>query len=141
MSAAQWGTAHAERWDKVDEARTVSTATGTATGTATTTTKATAQALEAMTEAWASVEAARQHAYEYHRHAGLSDAHLLHAVALLRSDGHHDLADSVCRHLVGKGIGGHEGRWTFQLDENHDDDFARTLQALEEQVRSRSQAG
>jgi len=100
---------------------------------------ATSAALTEMSEAWRSIEAARGHAYEYHRHAGLGDAHLVRSVALLRQAGHHDLADAVCRHLVGHGVA--EGRWTFQTDEDHDDEFSRTLMTLEEQVRVRGQAG
>jgi hypothetical protein len=87
---------------------------------------ATSEALTAMTEAWRSIEAARAHAHELHRHAGLGDAHLVRAVALLRTAGHHDLADAVCHHLVGHGV----------LEEP-DDDFVRTLMTLEEQVRAR----
>jgi len=96
---------------------------------------ATGEALAEMTEAWRSIEAARGHAYEFHRHAGLGDAHLVRAVALLRTAGHHDLADAVCHHLVGHGVA--EDRWSFQVVEEHDDDFERTLMTLEEQVRGR----
>jgi hypothetical protein len=96
---------------------------------------ATNEALEEMSEAWRSIEAARGHAYEFHRHAGQGDAHLVRAVALLRTAGHHDLADAVCRHLVGHGVA--EDRWSFQVVEEDDDHFARTLMTLEEQVRDR----
>ena len=97
---------------------------------------ATSEALAEMTEAWRSIEAARGHAYEFHRHAGLGDAHLVRAVALLRTGGHHDIADAVCHHLVGHGVA--EDRWSFQVVEEHDDDFVRTLMTLEEQVRDRT---
>ena len=100
---------------------------------------ATSDALAEMTEAWRSIQAARGHAYEFHRHAGLGDGHLVRAVALLRTAGHHDLADAVCHHLVGHGVA--EDRWSSQVVEEHDDDFVRTLMMLEEQVRGRTTSG
>jgi hypothetical protein len=96
----------------------------------------TGEALVEMAEAWRAVEAARAHAYEYHQHAGLGDAHLVRAVGLLRKDGHHDIADAICRHLLGHGVA--EDRWTLQVQETQDDAFARTLMTLEEQVRERT---
>ena len=97
---------------------------------------ATSEALAQMMEAWTSIETARGHAYAFHRHAGRGDAHLVRAVALLRTAGHHDLADAVSHHLVGHGVA--EDRWSFQVVEEHDDEFVRMLMTLEEQVRSRS---
>jgi hypothetical protein len=99
---------------------------------------ATREALAEMTEASRSLEAARRHAYEYHRHAGSGDAHLVRAVALLRREGHHDLADTMCKRLIGHGVA--EDRWAFQVIEE-DDEYFRTLMAIEEQVRSRSHGG
>jgi hypothetical protein len=89
-----------------------------------------------MTDAWRSIEAARRHARDFHRDAGLGDAHLVRAVALLRAAGHHDLADAVCHHLVGHGVA--EDRGSFQGVDEHDDEFVRTLTTLEERVRDRS---
>ena len=97
--------------------------------------RATREALAEMTEAWRAIEAARRHAYEYHRHAGSGDAHLVRAVGLLRRDGHHDLADTMCKRLIGHGLAA--DRWAFQVMEE-DDEFFRTLMTLEEQARSRS---
>ena len=101
--------------------------------------RATAEALTALSEAWRSIEAARGHLYEFHHHAGAGDAYLVRAVTLLRTAGHHDLADAICHHLLGRGVS--EDRWNFQVDEGHDDDFARTLMTVEEQVRSRVPIG
>jgi len=98
---------------------------------------ATREALAAMTEAWRAIEAARGFAYEYHRHAGAGDAHLMRAVGLLRRDDQHDLADAICHRLVGQGVAG--DRWTFQVVEE-DDDFFCTLLTLEEQVRARGES-
>ena len=98
---------------------------------------ATREALAEMSEAWQAIEAARRLAYEYHRHAGSGDAHLVRAVGLLRRDAHHDLADAICHRLIGQGLA--EDRWAFQVVEE-DDEFFRTLMALEEQVRSRGQS-
>ena len=86
--------------------------------------RATHDALAEMTEAWRAIEAARRHAYEYHRHAGSGDAHLVRAVSLLRRDGHHDLADTMCKRLIGHGLAA--DRWAFQVMEE-DDEFFRTL--------------
>jgi hypothetical protein len=97
--------------------------------------RATHDALAEMTEAWRAIEAARRHAYEYHRHAGSGDAHLVRAVSLLRRDGHHDLADTMCKRLIGHGLAADP--WAFQVQEE-DDEFFRTLVSLEEQARSRS---
>jgi hypothetical protein len=96
--------------------------------------RATREALAEMTEAWRAIEAARRYADEYHRHAGSGDAHLVRAVGLLRRDGHHDLADTVCKRLIGHGLSA--DRWAFQVME--EDEFFRTLMTLEEQARSRS---
>jgi len=96
---------------------------------------ATRDALAEMAEAWGAIEAARKHAYEYHRHAGSGDAHLVRAVGLLRQDGHHDLADTMCKRLIGHGLAA--DRWAFQVMEE-DDEFFRTLMSLDEQARSRS---
>jgi hypothetical protein len=98
--------------------------------------RATREALAEMTEAWRAIEAARRHAYEYHRHAGSGDAHLVRAVGLLRRDGHHDLADTMCKRLIGHGLAA--DRWACQVMEE-DDEFFRTLMTLEQQARSRSQ--
>ena len=97
--------------------------------------RATREALAEMTEAWRAIEAARRYADEYHRHAGSGDAHLVRAVGLLRQDGHHDLADTMCKRLIGHGLAA--DRWAFQVMEE-DDEFFRTLMSLEDQARSRS---
>ena len=94
-----------------------------------------AEALSALSEARRAVEAARQHAYECHRLAGLGDTSLLRAVRLLREAGEHDLADAVCHDLVGRGVA--DDRWTFQVDETHDDAFYRTLMSLQDRLRER----
>ena len=104
------------------------TKSGPATVTSVEPGRATREALAEMTEAWRSIEAARKHAYEYHRHAGSGDAHLVRAVALLRREGHHDLADTMCKRLIGHGVA--EDRWAFQVIEE-DDEFFRTVMTIE----------
>jgi hypothetical protein len=93
------------------------------------------QALTELAQAWAAVESARQHAYEYHRLAGAGDARLIRAAHLLRTAGYHDLADAVCHHLIGRGVA--EDRWGFEVDETHDDDFHVTLLGLQDRLRDR----
>ena len=111
------------------------TKSGLATVTSVEPGRATREALAEMTEAWRAIEAARRHAYEYHRQAGSGDAHLVRAVGLLRRDGHHDLADTMCKRLIGHGVAA--DRWAFEVVKE-DDEFFRTLMTIEEQARSRS---
>jgi hypothetical protein len=60
---------------------------------------------------------------------------LVRGVGLLRRDGHHDLADTMCKRLIGRGLAA--DRWAFQVMEE-EDEFFRTLMSLEEQARARS---
>ena len=71
-----------------------------------------------------------------HRLAGEADAGLLSAVRLLRVAGQHELADVILGQLVGRSVA--EDRWTFEVDETHDDDFFRTLQDVEDRLHARA---
>ncbi len=94
------------------------------------------EAMAALAGARTAVEGARQHAYEHHRLAGEADAGLLSAVRLLRVAGQHELADVILGQLVGRSVA--EDRWTFEVDETHDDDFFRTLQDVEDRLHARA---
>ena len=90
-------------------------------------------ALSALGEAWTAVEGARQHVYEYHRLSGAGDASLMRAAHLLRAAGQDDLADAVCRQLVSHGVAG--DRWSFEVDETHEDEFVHSLVRLQDHLR------
>lgn len=93
----------------------------------------TVEALGMLSEALETAEAARGHLYQFHRLTGTSDARLQDSVALLREAGHRDLADVLDNHMVGRNV--LEGRWTFQIVEEYDDNFLFLFRALEKQAR------
>jgi len=94
---------------------------------------ATVEDLGKLSEALETAVAARGHLYEFHQLTGRSDAQLQESVALLRDAGHDDLADVLDHHLVGRNV--LEGRWTFQIVEEYDDNYHYLFQALERQAR------
>ncbi|CUR57975.1 conserved hypothetical protein [metagenome] len=96
-------------------------------------TDATVEAVGMLTKALEATEAARGHLIQFHRLTGTGDAQLRDAVALLRDAGHDELADSLDQELVGRNV--LEGRWTFQIVEEYDDDYFATFKAAEKQVR------
>lgn len=94
---------------------------------------ATIEALGKMSEALEVVEDARGHLYRFHRMSGMADLALGEAVDLLRQAGHAELADRVSAELVGRNV--IEGRWTFQIVEEYDDDYYATFRQLEAGAR------
>lgn len=86
-----------------------------------------------LSEALEAADAARGHLYQFHRLTGSSDATLQKAVAMLRDAGHTDLADVLDHHMVGRNV--LEGRWTFQIVEEYDDNYYHLFRALEQQAR------
>ncbi|HET7802322.1 MAG TPA: hypothetical protein VFL38_18005 [Humibacillus xanthopallidus] len=93
----------------------------------------TVEALGKLSEALEVVEDARGHLYGFHRLSGMADLTLGEAVELFRKAGHDDLADRLETELVGRNVV--EGRWTFQIVEEYDDDYYATFKQLEEQAR------
>ncbi|GAA2162067.1 hypothetical protein FHX52_3504 [Humibacillus xanthopallidus] len=93
----------------------------------------TVEALGKLSEALEVVEDARGHLYGFHRLSGMADLTLGEAVDLFREAGHGDLADRLETELVGRNVV--EGRWTFQIVEEYDDDYYATFKRLEEQAR------
>ena len=93
----------------------------------------TVEALGKLSEALEVVEDARGHLYGFHRLSGMADLTLGEAVELFRAAGHDDLADRLETELVGRNVV--EGRWTFQLVEEYDDDYYATFKRLESQAR------
>ncbi|MCU1537281.1 MAG: hypothetical protein JWP82_1632 [Humibacillus sp.] len=94
---------------------------------------ATVEALGKLSEALEVVEHARGHLYGFHRLTGMADLALGEAVDLFRSAGHDELAERLETELVGRNV--IEGRWTFQLVEEYDDDYYATFRRLETSAR------
>ena len=94
---------------------------------------ATVEALGKLSEALEVVEDARGHLYGFHRLTGMADLALGEAVDLLREAGHAELADRLRTELVGRNVV--QGRWTFQIVEEYDDDYYATFKRLEAAAR------
>jgi len=94
---------------------------------------ATVEALGKLSEALEVVEDARGHLYGFHRLTGMADLALGEAVDLLRDAGHTELADRLRTELVGRNVV--QGRWTFQIVEEYDDDYYATFKRLEAAAR------
>ncbi len=99
---------------------------------------ATVEALGKLSEAFEVVEDARGHLYGFHRLTGTADLALGDAVDLFRKAGHDALADQLQTELVGRNV--IQGRWTFQIVEEYDDDYYATFKRLEA-VRARRARG
>ena len=84
-------------------------------------TDATVEALGKLSEALEVVEHARGLLYGFHRMTGAADLALGEAVELLKQSGATELADTIRAELVGRNI--IEGRWTFQIVEDYDDNY------------------
>jgi hypothetical protein len=97
------------------------------------TTGETVAALGLLSEALEAADVARGQLYQFHRLTGKSDAILQEAVAAFRKAGHSDLADVLDRHMVGRNV--LEGRWTFQIVEEYDDNYYFLFRSLEHQAR------
>ena len=94
---------------------------------------ATVEALGKLSEALEAVEEARGRLYGFHRLTGTADLAAGEAVDLLRGAGHAELADEIARDLVGRNV--LYGRWTFQVVEEYDNHYYRTIKSLEERAR------
>jgi hypothetical protein len=94
----------------------------------------TVRALGKLSEALEAVEEARGKLYGFHRLTGTADLALGEAVGLLREAGHDQAADSIEREVVGRNV--IEGRWTFQIVEEYDDNYYRVVKDAESRMRS-----
>ena len=94
---------------------------------------ATVEALGKLSEAFEVVEDARGRLYSFHRLTGTADLALGDAVDLFRKAGHDALADQLQTELVGRNV--IQGRWTFQIVEEYDDDYYATFKRLEAAAR------
>jgi hypothetical protein len=97
------------------------------------TSDATVEALGKLSEALEVVEHARGYLYGFHRLTGTADLAIGEAVGLLREAGHPELADRVDEEIVGRNV--IEGRWTFQIVEDYDDNYYAAVKAMEKHAR------
>ncbi|MGR2752446.1 hypothetical protein [Agromyces arachidis] len=97
------------------------------------TTDATIEALGKYSEALEVIEDARGSLYHWHRLTGKADMKIGEAVELLRTAGHHEIADRIDREIIGRNV--LEGRWTFQVVEEYDDGYYDAVKASERAAR------
>jgi hypothetical protein len=97
------------------------------------TSDATVSALGRLSEALEMVERARGHLYSFHQLSGRGDLTLQDAVDRLEQAGHHALAETISRDLIGRNV--LAGRWTYQVVEEYDDGYWSLFRRLEEHAR------
>jgi len=97
------------------------------------------EALGKLSEALETIEHARGLLYGFHRLTGKGDLALGEAVVLLRESGHADIAWDIDHRLVGRNV--IEGRWTFQIVEDYDDNYYNELKLTEKRVREQISGG
>ena len=96
--------------------------------------EATVEALGKLSEALETCEQARGHLYSFHQLTGAADIELGEAVTALREAGHDAIADQIDRELVGRNV--LQGRWTFQVVEDYDDNYWSLFRDLERAARN-----
>lgn len=86
-----------------------------------------------LAEAVETIERARGHLYAFHQMTGYADEMFDDVAEGLRSIGRDDLADRIGTELIGLNV--IAGRWTFQVVEEYDDGFYRTVLDLDRTIR------
>ncbi|MGZ4673953.1 MAG: hypothetical protein ACXV8K_14915 [Ilumatobacteraceae bacterium] len=99
----------------------------------------TVEAAGSVSEALEYVERARGHLYSFHQLIGHADLVLGEACDKLREAGHDELADRLEQDMVGRNV--LEGRWTFQIVEEFDDNYWSLFREHERRVRDELQQG
>ena len=94
---------------------------------------ATVCALGKLSEALEACERARGHLYSFHQLTGSADIKLGEAVQALREAGHDQVAGRLDTELVGRNV--LDGRWTFQVVEDYDDNYWSLFRELEKAAR------
>lgn len=94
---------------------------------------ATVSAVGKLSEAWEWIERARGRLYDFHQMMGHSDLLMGEAADELEEAGHTEHAETLRREIVGRNV--IEGRWTFQVVEEFDDDYYGPVRAIERSVR------
>ena len=100
---------------------------------------ATVEAVGKVSEAFEAIEEVRGRLYGLHRLVGTADLALGEAVELLRKAGHHEVADTVDRDMVGRNV--LPGMWTFQVVEAFDSGYYAEFQRIEKLVRDELMGG
>ena len=100
---------------------------------------ATVGALGRLSEALEACERARGHLYSFHQLTGTADCKLGQAVQALREAGHEKIADRLDNELLGRNV--LDGRWTFQVIEDYDDNYWSLFRELEKAARDELAAG
>ncbi|MFC7676171.1 hypothetical protein ACFQWH_24015 [Mycolicibacterium sp. GCM10028919] len=99
----------------------------------------TVEAVGSVSEALEWVERARGHLYSFHQLMGHADLTLGDACDKLRDAGHTEVADRLEAEMVGRNV--LNGRWTFQIVEDFDDNYWSVLRDHEKRVRDELQQG
>lgn len=99
----------------------------------------TIEALGKLSEAMEVVEHARGYLFGFHRLTGKADLALGEAIELLDSAGHDELAEQLRQTFIGRNV--INGRWTFQIIEDYDDNYYSTLKDAERDARQRLVGG
>ena len=100
---------------------------------------ATVEAVGSVSEALEFVERARGHLYSFHQLMGHADLVLGGACDKLRDAGHAAVADRLETEMVGRNV--LNGRWTFQIVEEFDDNYWTVFRDHERRVRDELQQG
>ena len=100
---------------------------------------ATVGALGRLSEALEACERARGHLYSFHQLTGTADCKLGQAVQALREAGHEKIADRLDNQLLGRNV--LDGRWTFQVIEDYDDNYWSLFRELEKAARDELAGG
>jgi hypothetical protein len=93
----------------------------------------TVEALGKLSEALEVVENARGFLYNFHRLTGTADLNLSEAEELFRQAGHTEIADRLSSDIIGRNV--IEGRWTFQIVEDYDDNYYSEFKSFEKEAR------
>ena len=101
--------------------------------------EATVEALGTLSPALEVLEHARGLLYGFHRLTGTADLNLGEAVEQLRKAGHTELAERIDTELVGRNV--IDGRWTFQIVEDYDDNYYALAKELEQTARDQLVGG
>lgn len=95
---------------------------------------ATVDAVGMLSEAMEKMEVARGHLYAFHQLSGAADLGVQNAAKAMRDAGHGAMADAIDEVLVGRDVAA--GRWTYQLIEDYDDNYAAVFREVERRVRT-----
>jgi hypothetical protein len=99
----------------------------------------TVSAVGKVSEALECVERARGHLYSFHQLMGHADLLLGEAVEALRDAGHDEQADRLEADMIGRNV--IEGRWTFQIVEDFDDNYWSDLREHDQRIHNELQGG